>query len=535
MAALLAAFALTAKAQTLPIFDAHLHYSHDAWDVVPVQDVIAILRKAGVKRALVSSAGDDGQQRLYAAAPDLIIPECTPPLDGTRLESPHYVLAFRPEAIEVARHFAVEVAACAKAGSPAPRTLKLEATMPEHGHGMNYAPQVKQLAPGRWRAEGLMFHMPGKWEIVFVVDGERMAHSISLSQLLQFEPAELQAILRHGPWPPPWRPDPSNRVSGKPEAIKLGERLFFEPRLSGPGSVLCASCHVPFRGFHDARPRAFGLEQVDRNTPSLLNARFNRWFGWDGAQDNLWAQSIRPLLDPREMKSSAAHVAKVVRTIYEKEYRSAFGRSPPADEELLVDVGKALAAFQETLVTGRTPFDEFRDALERGDPAVAARYPQAAQRGLRIFVGKGNCSVCHFGPQFTNGEFADIGVPFFVAPGRVDPGRHGGIQRLKASLHNLLGRYNDDASRATATGTRHVDAQQRNFGEFRVPGLRNVARTAPYMHNGSLATLRDVVRYYSELNEERLHADGEKILRPLHLSEADSDDLVAFLESLTAE
>jgi cytochrome c peroxidase len=143
--------------------------------------------------------------------------------------------------------------------------------------------------------------------------------------------------------------------------------------------------------------------------------------------------------------------------------------------------------------------------------------------------------VCHFGPQFTNGEFADTGVPFFVAAGRVDAGRHGGIERLKASLHNLLGRYNDDASRATATGTRHVDAQQRNFGEFRVPGLRNVARTAPYMHNGSLATLRDVVRYYSELNEERLHADGEKILRPLHLSEADSDDLVAFLESLTAE
>ncbi|HUG76074.1 MAG TPA: cytochrome-c peroxidase, partial [Burkholderiales bacterium] len=101
-----------------------------------------------------------------------------------------------------------------------------------------------------------------------------------------------------------------------------------------------------------------------------------------------------------------------------------------------------------------------------------------------------------------------------------------------ASPHNLLGRFSDDPSPASATGTRHVAAQHRNFGEFRVPGLRNVAFTAPYMHNGSLATLRDVVRHYSELNEERLHADGERILGPLRLSEDDISDLVAFLEML---
>jgi cytochrome c peroxidase len=278
----------------------------------------------------------------------------------------------------------------------------------------------------------------------------------------EFGPEEIRKILLHGPWPPPWRADPSNRVSGQPEAINLGERLFFEPRLSGTGSVLCATCHVPFRGFHDARPRALGLEQVERNTPSLLNARFNRWFGWDGAQDNLWAQSIRPLLDPKEMRATPAHVAGLVRKNYSNEYQAVFGPSPATDEEILVGVGKALAAFQETLVTGRTPFDDFRDALERGDDA--AGYPLAAQRGLRIFVGKGNCSACHSGPQFANGGFADTGAPFLV----------------------------------------------------RVPGLRNVARTAPYMHDGSLATLRDVVRFHSELNESEV------------------GDLVAFLESLTA-
>jgi len=115
----------------------------------------------------------------------------------------------------------------------------------------------------------------------------------------------------------------------------------------------------------------------------------------------------------------------------------------------------------------------------------------------------------------------------------VDPGRSEGLKRLKGSPYNLLGRFNDDGSRSTATGTKHVELQHRNFGEWRVPGLRNVAQTAPYMHNGSLATLRDVVRHYSELNEERLHADGERVLRPLRLSSAEADDLVAFLESLS--
>jgi cytochrome c peroxidase len=96
-----------------------------------------------------------------------------------------------------------------------------------------------------------------------------------------------------------------------------------------------------------------------------------------------------------------------------------------------------------------------------------------------------------------------------------------------------LGKYNDDPSRANATGTRHVEAQHKNFGEFRVPSLRSVAETAPYMHNGSLATLRDVVKHYSELNEERLHQDGERILKPLGLSPLESDDLVSFLETLS--
>jgi cytochrome c peroxidase len=357
---------------------------------------------------------------------------------------------------------------------------------------------------------------------------DRLASPLVLSE---FSPQEIAKILLHGPWPPPARRDPSNRVSGKPEAIALGEKLFFEPRLSGTGSVLCATCHAPFRFFQDDRARGFGLQDVDRNTPTVVNAAFSRWYGWDGANDSLWSQSLRPLLDAREMNASIGHVAGVVRGLFAADYEKAFGRKPSAnDEELFVDAGKALAAFQETLISARTPFDDLRDALQKG---IASEYPAAARRGLKIFVGKGNCSTCHFGPTFTNGEFADTGIPFFVAPGRVDGGRLDGLNKLKASPYTLLGRFNDDASRKTAIGTRRVEMQHRNFGEWRVPGLRSVAQTAPYMHNGSLATLRDVVKHYSDLPEERLHADGERVLKPLRLTPAEIEDLVAFLESLS--
>jgi cytochrome c peroxidase len=370
-----------------------------------------------------------------------------------------------------------------------------------------------------------------------ISDVLRSSFDLSRASGVEFTEEEKRKILSHGPWPPKRIADPSNRVSGKPAAIALGERFFYEPRLSGTGSVLCATCHVPFRGFQDARRRGFGLEEGDRNTPSILNVRFERWFGWDGANDSLWAQSVRPLLDPREMRSSAAHVAAFVRgnASFSGDYEKTFGRkaNDEKDEALLVNVGKALAAFQETLVSGRTPFDDFRDALERGDGAAMARYPDAAKRGLRIFVGEGRCNLCHFGPQFTNGEFADTGVPFFASKGKVDQGRYGGIKKLKDNPLNLLGAFNDDAARSTATGTSHVELQHRNFGEFRVPGLRNVAGTAPYMHDGSLATLRDVVLFYSNLNEERLHADGAKILRPLELSPDEVEDLLAFLQSLS--
>ena len=346
---------------------------------------------------------------------------------------------------------------------------------------------------------------------------------------------ELERILGHGPWPPPARRDPSNRVSGKREAILLGERLFFSPRLSGTGGILCASCHETWRSFSDGRPRAVGIAPVDRNTQSLANVRLNRWFGWDGANDTLWSQSIRPLLDPREMRSSPAHVAALVRGDPELSgfYERTFDARPPAsDEALLVDVGKALAAYQETLASDRTPFDEFRDALARRDFEAASRYPVQARRGLRIFLGKGACAGCHSGPNFSDGEFHRTGVASLLQDGEADTGRQAGIRKLLAGRYNLLGAFNDDPSRATAGGTRAASAERDTVAAFRTPSLRDITLTAPYMHDGRAASLCGVALRPPADDVQDANAARES--SRVQLSQDEAHDLVAFLETLTA-
>lgn len=376
--------------------------------------------------------------------------------------------------------------------------------------------------------------------------------------LLDFSADERARIAGHGPWPPPPAADPGNALSGRPAAVVLGERLFFDARLSRDGALACASCHQPRRAFTDGRPRALGRTQADgqehaqafspvdtplnRNTPSLLDAAQHRWWGWDGAFDSLWSQALHPLLNPREMAAEPARIATLLRSdatlacLWQRAQGSPPPTALPTDvDTLLVPLAKALGAYVASLRSGRTPFDQFRDALVRGDDKAAARYPLAAQRGLRIFIGRGNCSLCHAGPLFSHGEFGDIGAPFFVRPGVVDPGRHGGIAALQASRYNLLGPHADappPGAGDAATKTRHLIAQHRNFGEFKVPGLRNVARTGPYLHDGQLPTLDAVLDHYARLSPDRLHADGEQILRPLVLQGSDRADLLAFLHSL---
>jgi cytochrome c peroxidase len=303
---------------------------------------------------------------------------------------------------------------------------------------------------------------------------------------------EIRAILSHGPWPAPDTSDPGNRVSGKVEAIEFGERLFFDTRLSGSGKFACATCHVPERNWTDNLTRGTAAAEVDRNTPTLMNARLGRRFGWDGATDSLWAQSRRPILDARELASSPRQAADLVRKDEQLacRYRHSFGSAPSAtdDEAVLADMSKALASFVETLGSPATPFDRFRDALARGEPIKPWVYSEAALRGLKIFIGKGTCTTCHSGPNFSDGDLHNNGFAVLAAQGRPDPGQ---------------------------------------AGRFKVPTLRHLLLTAPYGHHGELGTLADVVRHYSDGNSEKSE------VKPLQLTAAEQTDLVVFLESLS--
>jgi cytochrome c peroxidase len=356
-----------------------------------------------------------------------------------------------------------------------------------------------------------------------------------------FTADELAQLAGLGPWPEPFVRDPSNRFSGQPAAIALGEKLFNAPGLSGPGTMSCASCHNKTLAFAEARPTAFGIKPLSRNTPSLMNLAGARWFGWDGGADSLWAATLRPLLDPDEMASTPAIIARYLEKLPEARTIGAMDAS--GDLPVAVNAAKLIAAYVETLRSPSSAFDRFRDQLLSASGSwlpVSASGPSlsaSAQRGLKVFLNN-QCTACHNGPRLSNGEFHDVGIGFFLPRvadqlPRVDPGRHAGLQRLAQDPFTRLSSYSDAPDRprdglATLTVTR----EHRNFGEWKTPSLRNLRLTAPYMHNGSKATLRDVVRHYSRFDEERVHADGEAILRPLYLSNQQIDDLVAFLESL---
>lgn len=304
-----------------------------------------------------------------------------------------------------------------------------------------------------------------------------------------FTAGERSALLAHGPWPVPIVANPGNPVSGKREAIELGERLFFDRRMSGDGRFSCGTCHVPERNWTDNQKRGAAVAEVERNTPTLMNVRLGTRFGWDGAADSLQAQSVRPILSARELAASPRHVAELMRGDEQLScrYRKAFGATPSTDDEaVLANVGKALAAFQETFETPPTPFDRFRDALARGERITPLVYSEAAQRGAKLFVGKGACSTCHSGPNFSNGALHDNGFAAYAAAGRPDSGRD---------------------------------------GKFKVPTLRHLFLTAPYGHHGEVGTMAEAVRHYSER--------GSKEIAPLRLSAQEQTDLVVFLESIS--
>lgn len=213
----------------------------------------------------------------------------------------------------------------------------------------------------------------------------------------------------------------------------------------------------------------------------------------------------------------------------------------PGDQDLateaFVNVGKSLAAFQRGARSARAPFDLFVEGLRTGDPEKLAALDERARRGFELFVGEAGCITCHHGPLFSDYEFHDTRVPEIPGAPADDPGRSRGLESLAASEFGVLSRWSDDPEGPAGDKVRYLPRHAHHAApEFKTPSLRNVARTAPYMHNGSLDTLEEVVEFYVTRERARpSNAPGETILAPLDLGPEDRAALVAFLESLTDE
>lgn len=311
-----------------------------------------------------------------------------------------------------------------------------------------------ELSAGRWR---------------YLIDGIRPL------------PGGLAAL----PAPPE---DPENPVT--PAKIELGKQLFEDTRLSGDESLSCASCHPKEMGYAEGVPFSEGAagQPMPRHTPTLLNAAYYRYINWDGKFAST-AQLVPAIMaNPRNMnmQDEAVLTARLESVAeYRTLFREAFG-GPPTKQR----VAQALDVYVRTLTTPNSPFDRYAAGDRRA-------LTPAQKRGLMLFTGKADCTMCHRGPNFADDQFHALGI------------------------------RGDDTGRFKVTG-----AEADRYA-FKTPTLRNVTETAPYMHDGSLATLRDVIDFYD--NAGGYQQPKSMLLRPLNLTEKEKADLVAFLESLTGE
>lgn len=315
-----------------------------------------------------------------------------------------------------------------------------------------------------------------------------------------------------------------------PAKVELGRQLFFDQRLSADGSVSCATCHDPNRAFADGRKTAVGIgtRTGARNTPTILNAMFNSTMFWDGRADSLEQQAVLPLVNMDEM-GNASHdqVVKKLAAIpeYAGQFQSVFGKAVALDS-----LAKAIAAYERTLVSGNAPFDRFL----AGDTRALS---EAAGRGFNLFRTRARCSVCHSlnnsFPFLTDGNYRNTGVAAnfagFEELSRLAVNTNGEPSGDVATRHNELAKQTGSAE----LGRFLVSDNALDVGAFRTPSLRNVELTAPYFHDGSAATLADVLRFYSQGGNANTNRDWE--LQAISLSEAEQKDLIEFLKCLTSD
>jgi cytochrome c peroxidase len=315
--------------------------------------------------------------------------------------------------------------------------------------------------------------------------------------------------------------------------IELGRKLFFEPRLSADGSVSCATCHDPGRAFTDGKRVAEGIggRHGTRNSPTLLNAMFNGGQFWDGRAASLEEQGKMPLINPDEMGNrSLDEVATRIGAVpeYAREFQQVFGTTVAID-----GIAKAIAAFERTLVSANSPFDRYL----AGDVNAMS---DAARSGMALFRGKARCGVCHaFNQNFST--FATF--PFLTDMNYRNTGIAANYEGFGALARRAMNAARDQSDGVSSEVARHeragelgrflISGNTLDVGAFRTPSLRNVELTAPYFHDGSAATLEDVVRYYVKGGNQNLNRDWQ--LEPVALNDDEQRSLVEFLKALTSD
>lgn len=338
----------------------------------------------------------------------------------------------------------------------------------------------------------------------------------------------------------PVPPDPSNRVADDPKAAELGEWLFFDDRFSANGEVACASCHRPELYFTDGRPLAKGIGETARGAPSLVGTAYSPWLYWDGRRDSHWSQALVPLETPEEHGIGRRRVLAIIAddAVMRSAYETLFDQLPDdgADDETIdhafANVGKALAAYQRGLLPSPSRFDSYVGALLDDEEDPVSILSEDERAGLKLFIGdEAQCVRCHNGPLFTNFGFHNIGlIEGKRGVSTYDFGRATGVREAMADPFRCDGPFSD-ADPDACIEQRFVKMKAKELvAAFKVPTLRNVAETAPYMHDGRFGTLRDVLEHYKEAPAFRI---GFQQLFPLDLTAAELQQIEAFLGTLT--
>jgi cytochrome c peroxidase len=324
--------------------------------------------------------------------------------------------------------------------------------------------------------------------------------------------------------------DPGNRWADDPAAAALGQRFFFDQRLSGNGRVSCATCHVPGQGFQDGLPLGQGMGTANRRTMPLAGAAYAPFFFWDGRKDSLWSQALGPLESAVEHGGDRGQYARIVAMHYRDEYEKVFGPVPEltdrdAETRVFVNIGKAIEAYERRIAFRPARFDTFVAEWRRTGTMPRGILDEREIAGLELFIGKAACTDCHKGPLLNNTKFFNTGVPARSLP--TDRGRASAIAALKADEFGCRSRWSDAQPEECRATPRKVPASEQ---AFKVPSLRNVVERAPYMHSGQLATLAEVLDHY---NRAPAAASGRSVLKPLHLTRDEAGQLEAFLRTLS--